>query len=279
MILQTFNDEELLKEIRVEEDDGIKDKLLYWAQRQVKASELKQVLRGVVGNCLISWEPIKLLPTKKNNQFIAVNIFEALGSDGTGHCGPKSTMATLLYLKFPEKYIYVSENGKKKTGVTRNGYQYVLFSRNPKGEEVFFRITAHFLDRLYQRSDIFRKEYSKRTGQGQNMIQVLSEAFRHQCITIDLDEADVFAEDPNDFIKDLLDNVDAEELREYLKDGSLPIPFLDGFAIVRPVSSTSKVGVIKTFVHFSKIKDGQLKIGRFFGGRVDPVIDNHIHKY
>lgn len=280
MVLQTFDDNELFNEIIAEINDDIVDKLLYWAGRQVKRSDISKGMKKYDGKrFILSYEPVKITSAKRGNQFVAVNVIEVDEENGQGYCPIQQV--TFLYLRFPEKYLYRSDKGKKDTGVLRDGYQYVLFSRNPKGETVFFRLTAHFLDRVYQRSEIFRKEHSKRIGGNQNIIQTLSEALVHNCLVFDFDEVDLLAEDPTEFIQFLKDEADEERLKEYLKDGSLPIRFLDGYAILRPVNAERKVGVLKTFIHHSSMREDQAKIGDCFGsssGNEIHAID-HVRKY
>ena len=277
MILQTFTDEELYKELLAEINDGIIDKLLYWAGRQVKKSEVNSEAKKTIGNFILSWPPVNLNITKRNNQFIAVNVTIVENSDGLGHYD--SYPVILLYLKMPEKYSYRNENGKKKTGVIRDGYQYVMFSRNPKGEQVFFRVTSHFLDRIYQRSKIFREEHNKRSAECQNIIQTLSEVFTCLCIAFSFDEDDINKESSNEFIQNLIDKSDEDIIKKYLSDGSFPIRFLDGYAIVKCVSSTNKIGVLKTFIHESKVKENQSTIGNLVGGESGRNIIEHVSKY
>lgn len=166
MIVLTMTDDEVLSEFQKEIDDGkgIFWKVEYWNDRFLKRNGneiLKRLEKeGKISSSgfikdFVSIEPITF-STKRGNNVVSYNFI-------------RGELSNILdenirygnYFKVPVTYRYKPKNGKES--VRRNGYHYLKLTRMIGNKYIkeqggLVRITSHVLDRLYQRSELFREK-------------------------------------------------------------------------------------------------------------------------
>ena len=178
MIVFTMTDQEILKELdkEINRNDLIR-KLDYQfnksfpMRKRSKAIEEKcygslvndymGIINPLDDTVVIPMASVSI-KTVLNNEFIIV-YSEALDFDKkTRNFILKKDPKKDFFLRVPGKYKYYPEKGKEAVIRTGNHYFQILFKydydhpyRYPKIS--FIRITAHFLDRIYQRSEMFRE--------------------------------------------------------------------------------------------------------------------------
>lgn len=166
MIVLTMTDDEVLSEFREELNDGkgIFWKVEYWTERFLKKNgdrilerlekEGKISSSGLIKE-YVSIEPITF-STKRRNNVVSYNFIRGELSNIQD-----DNIRFGSYFKVPVTYKYKPKKGKEF--VRRNGYHYLkltkmIGNKYIREQEGLVRITSHVLDRLYQRSNVFREK-------------------------------------------------------------------------------------------------------------------------
>lgn len=166
MIVLTMTDDEVLSEFREELNGGkgIFWKVEYWTERFLKKNgdrilerlekEGKISSSGLIKE-YVSIEPITF-STKRRNNVVSYNFIRGELSNIQD-----DNIRFGSYFKVPVTYKYKPKKGKEF--VRRNGYHYLkltkmIGNKYIREQEGLVRITSHVLDRLYQRSNVFREK-------------------------------------------------------------------------------------------------------------------------
>ena len=271
MIVYTMTDQEILKELGQELKNDLVKKLDYWVERNFpkkkRSKRLAEKYYGSVnsdfkiyfsgGVALISFPCITVKSTLGNT--FVITYTEVLDREGK-NLNMQREPTIGYYLKVPGVYKYYPDGNKK--AIAREGSHYFKLTfeydnehpyRYPKIE--FIRITAHFLDRIYQRSKMFSKTM---ISNELNSIQTLELfIYNFHAITNSADFYDnflmKFSEDEiSHFLSERGFDIEDIDIALELKNEAVKRELADGCLLYIPGIEGKRMPVFKTFLTFEQ---------------------------